>query len=103
MIKFLLFTSTCFSFSFSFAQVTVDAKSGLNISNINKYGNDPRERVAWYCGASARINIYKKFFFQPELLYSSKGNVYTSLINHTSATRLNYITAPLLLGFQATN
>lgn len=84
----------------SYSQVDIGVKSGMNIATTKDLIQYPKNRIGWYCGAFARIPIYKKFFFQPELLYSSKGHKTTDLAGGEEITlRLNYINTPILFGY----
>lgn len=84
-----------------FSQVSFGVKSGINISTTKDLIAYPKNRLGWYAGGVAKIAISKKFFLQPELLYSAKGyrsdnQVGTSVI----VTRFNYLNMPLLVSYK---
>ena len=85
-----------------YSQVNFGVKSGINIATVKDINSDPKNRIGWYAGCSAYIPMYMKFFFQPEILFSTKGYSDIGSLNETkkTATRLNYITAPLLFGYK---
>ena len=76
-------------------------KSGINIATTKDLITFPKNRVGWYVGGFSKIQIYKKFFLQPELLYSTKGyRTVNPNDNSKTVRRLNYLTAPILLGYK---
>jgi hypothetical protein len=82
-----------------YSQVNFGAKSGINIATTKGLIEFPKNRLGWYGGGFAIIPLYKKFFLQPELLYSSKGNgekKYTAL---RAVFNFNYLSIPILLGY----
>lgn len=91
----LLIGSICYS------QVSFGVKSGINIATTRDLIAYPRNRLGWYAGGLAKIPIHKKFFLQPELLYSTKGNrSYNQIGTSKIVTRINYLNVPILLGFK---
>ena len=95
----------CF-FSFinvvAYSQVTFGVKSGINIATVKDINAHPDNRLGWYGGAAAYFPLHKKFFFVPELLYSSKGYSDIGNLYETQKTvvKLNYLTAPLQFGYR---
>lgn len=87
---------------FGYSQVSFGLKSGTNIATVKDINRDPKNRVGWYGGAFLTTPIYKKIFFQPELLFSAKGysDYGTPNVTKKTAVRLNYITAPLLFRYK---
>lgn len=88
-----------------YSQVSFGAKSGINIATTKNLIAYPKNRIGWYAGGFATIPFRKKFFLQPELLYSSKGH--RAIIDYSqiqlpdfkSSIRLNYLNALILLGY----
>ena len=91
--------------TFSYSQVRFGVKSGINIATVKDLNNDPKNRIGWYGGGFANIAIKENFFLHPELLFSTKG--YRSIGNiindKKTATRLNYLALPILLGYKIDN
>jgi hypothetical protein len=84
-----------------YSQVSFGAKSGINIATTKGLIAYPKNRIGWYAGGFATIPFSKKFFLQPELLYSSKGHRSNGLIGDSKMnTRLSYLNAPILLGYK---
>ena len=95
LFTFLFSSITCLCYS----QVNFGIKSGINIATTKDLIAFPKNRVGWYAGAFAKIRIHKKFFLQPELLFSSKGYRYDNYTtNSTTSIRFNYVTIPFLFG-----
>jgi hypothetical protein len=85
----------------SSSQVTFGVKSGMNIATTKGLIAYPKNRIGWYAGGVMLIPIQKKFFFQPELLFSAKGCRARDLSDGSmDAIRLDYINAPILFGYQ---
>ncbi len=85
----------------SISQYSFKVKTGINIATTKDLITFPKNRVGFYIGVSSKIELRKKFFFNPELIYSSKGHKSNNQGSTlTTTTRLNYINAPLLFGFQ---
>jgi len=111
-MKNILFTSLlilALSASFAVAQdqpkISFAVTGGLNVGNLNgkAYNGDKLDNdmlLGYHVGVNAQIPIVSEFFFQPGLLYSTKGakNVSTS---STSTTRINYIEMPLNMVYKA--
>lgn len=98
LILFCLFISPA---SFCFSQVHIGVKSGINIATTRDLITFPKNRLGWYAGGFSQILLTNKFFFQPELNFSSKGYRYVDLSNNQKvAMRLNYLEVPLLLGYE---
>ncbi len=101
MKKTILFISILFVTALSYGQVNFAIKTGINIATTKNLITFPINRIGWYAGGKAEIAIYKKYFFQPELLLSSKGYRYKDLSDgKTVSMRLNYINAPILFGYE---
>lgn len=102
MKKIVLSSFALFSGIILFAQTSIGVKGGLNITKTKNLDASPNERYAFNVGFVSQKNISKRFFIQPELLYSSKGNTFEPpYASDPGATRLNYIALPIMLGFRA--
>jgi len=88
----------------SIRKTTFGIKGGLNFSNL--YVNSIQaENIKTSCnvGFFAKIPVAQKIFFQPEILYTSKGTkVGYKTINDSGTNRFNfhYIQLPLLMTIQ---
>ena len=72
---------------------------GLNLQNLTgkAYNGDKLNNdllVGYHIGFNAQIPIVSKFYFQPGLLYSTKG-AKTKSESSTSTTMINYLEMPL--------
>ncbi|MGZ5190736.1 MAG: porin family protein [Flavisolibacter sp.] len=104
MKKFILFFFTLLILKISYGQVNFGLKSGINIATTRDLIAYPKNRLGWYVGGSVHIPIHKKIFFQPELLFSAKGYRYEDLSDgEIVAMRLNYLTVPILFGYEIDN
>ena len=84
-----------------YSQVDFGVKSGINIATTKNLITFPKNRIGFYGGAFSQIPISKKLFFQPELLFSSKGYRYVDLSDRKNVSmRLNYLNFPILLGYK---
>jgi hypothetical protein len=85
----------------SFSQVSFGVKSGINIATTKDLIAYPKNRIGWHAGGFTKISMNKKSFLQTELLYSAKGYRYVDLSGGaTVAMRLNYLTVPILFGYE---
>lgn len=116
MKKIVLSVMAVFAFTFSIAQtqdkpnkVQFGIKSGLNIANINFYGNNlPKTKPVpnFHVGAFLEIDLNKKWSFQPELIYSMQGSKF-QLIYFEGATiydtrntfKLHYLNVPFMFKY----
>lgn len=84
-----------------YAQVNVGLKAGLNLANTKNIGTGSNARLGFNAGLLAEFVINKKFIFQPEALYSVKGNKFQATELSSGGTlSLNYISVPLLAGYR---
>lgn len=94
-----------FGFAFSligylgYSQVDFGVKSGINIATTKDFIAFPKNRLGWYAGGFAKIPVHKRLFFQPELLYSSKGNGEKKYTAVKTVFSFNYLNALILLGY----
>ena len=108
--KLLLIVSILFlSVTFATAQDTQKASfgilGGVNFQNLNgkDFNGDKLENtltVGWHVGANIQIPIAPEFYFQPGLLFSTKGAKYSDDLS-TTTTSLSYIEMPLNLVYKA--
>ncbi len=73
-------------------------KGGLNFASIS--GDDIPDSgitTAFHFGVMAEINVFDKFSFQPELLYSDQGYA-----TDTNTIVFNYINVPLMAKYYVT-
>jgi hypothetical protein len=85
----------------SFAQISVGAKGGLNLSSLNGINADNYEtkaKVGFHVGGFVTFNLGRNFAIQPELLYSTQGGTIESG-NITEDLKLNYFNIPVMVKF----
>ena len=77
-------------------------KGGLNISNVKASGGglslDTKALVGFHLGGYLTAMLTENLGIQPELLYSTQGDVY-DVLGSSFTTHLNYITIPVLLRY----
>jgi hypothetical protein len=95
--------SSLLSVHFCQSQIPFKIKAGAARSNLGVDGDVQAHPIAtWYGGVATTLRMGKRFFFQPELLYSQRGSNLRSsyaLGNPTLIRRYGYISTPLLLGW----
>ena len=100
---YCILISSLLSVHFCQAQIPVKVKAGAARSNLRVDGSFQARPIAtWYGGVATTLRMGKRFFFQPELLYSERGSDFRSsyaLGNPTQIHRYGYISMPLLLGW----
>ena len=110
MKKIILLAVLVFAFNFANAQkVKYGVKAGLNIANANLSGDgvpSTSSVTSFHVGAFAEINISKKVFFQPELVYSMQGANFSqavvlseTLYQTDNTFKLSYINIPLMFKY----
>jgi hypothetical protein len=104
-MKKIIITTLSFTFFLtqSFGQIKFGIKGGLNLANVKNIGlASNKVRFGFNGGVLTEILIGKKFIIQPELLYSVKGFKFPATeFNSTGTLSFNYISAPILGGYQA--
>lgn len=104
MKKTILLFISIIAVNFSYSQISFGVKSGVNIATTKNLIAFPENRLGWYNGVYSRITITRKTFIQPEILYSSKGRrTQNNFNNSKTALRLNYLSIPLMLGYEIDN
>jgi hypothetical protein len=100
-IKLLLSILLSLLVHFCYCQVSFGVKSGINIATTKDLIAFPKNTIGWYGGGFANIPLHEEFFLQLELLYSTKGHRSDGLVGDSKMiTRLNYLTAPILIGYK---
>lgn len=81
------------------SQLHWGVKGGLNLSTSTEAFGGARTRLAGNGGAKIWVPLGKRFFLEPELLFSGKG--YRTKVSEEakSAYRFNYISLPVLFSF----
>jgi hypothetical protein len=97
-----IFLSILFSLAgyLGYSQVSFGAKSGMNIATTKDLIELPKNRIGWYVGGFVTIPVHKKFFWQTELLYSTKGHSVNQTNTPKTILKFNYLTVPVLLGYE---
>jgi opacity protein-like surface antigen len=93
-ILILLFLSS------AYGQTSVNIRAGTNIATTKNLISFAENRIGWYGGLSFQVPVVEKLFFQPELLYSSKGHRSQHFDGTYNSRRLNYLNVPVLFNYQ---
>ena len=83
----------------TFAQISVGAKGGLNVSNLNGLDINnytTKALVGFHVGGFVTFNLGRNFAIQPELLYSTQGGTIENG-NITEDLKLNYFNIPVMV------
>lgn len=97
-IAIALFSFVSFS---TFAQISVGAKGGLNVSSLSGVTEDNYETkaiVGFHAGAYVTFNLGRNFAIQPELVYSTQGGTIEGN-GFTEDLKLNYFNIPVMVKF----
>ena len=104
-IALILLLSASFANAQEKSKVSLGILGGLNFQNLNgkdlsgdKLENDML--LGFHGGINVQIPIAPEFYFQPGIMYSTKGAKNTSG-SITSTTKLNYIEVPLNMVYKA--
>lgn len=87
------------------AQLPLKIKAGgarSSLGSMYGYGPSSHPIATWYGGVATTFRMGKRFFFQPELLYSNRGTDLKSSFypqGDKLKFRYSYISMPLLLGW----
>ncbi|HSC54585.1 MAG TPA: porin family protein [Phnomibacter sp.] len=81
------------------AQLQWGVKAGLNLSTSTEGHGGSETKFGGYGGAKIWVPLGKRFFLEPELLFSGKGYRNQSYNEDRSAYRFNYITVPVLFSY----
>lgn len=104
-IALILLLSASFANAQEKSKLSFGILGGLNFQNLNgkDLGGDKLENdmlLGFHGGINVQIPIAPEFYFQPGIMYSSKGAKNTSG-SITSTTKLNYIEVPLNMVYKA--
>lgn len=90
---------------YSFGQLSLGVKAGLNVNDIAikdppPGGDDGIEAtIGFHVGVYGKIAISKKFSFIPELQFSQRGYKFPLITSSDSRVNMNYLELPLLLSY----
>jgi hypothetical protein len=103
MKKIILCAIAIMAFGFTNAQKTrFGVKGGLNIATIGG-ANDANALIGVQLGGFAEINVWKKLYIQPELLFSTQGAKFDGYYGERDQTvNLNYINIPVVAKYYIT-
>lgn len=103
MKKIILCAIAIMAFGFANAQkARFGVKGGLNIATIGG-ANDANALVGFQLGGFAEINVWKKLYIQPELLFSAQGAKFDGYYGERDYTvNLNYINIPVVAKYYIT-
>lgn len=104
-IALILVLSASFAIAQEKSKMSFGILGGLNFQNLNgkDSGGDQLKNdmlLGFHGGINVQIPIAPEFYFQPGLMYSTKGAKNTSG-SLTSTTKLNYIEVPLNMVYKA--
>jgi hypothetical protein len=90
--------------AYSFAQVGLGIKGGLNLANVGGTDAPPGAKTltGFAAGGYLEISLPLLFTIQPEILYSQKGTTYDESMfgtNFTVTAKLNYLEIPVLVKY----
>jgi opacity protein-like surface antigen len=97
MKKTILVTALLFILSYS-AQaqlLQIGAKAGLNYANFSGTDIQTDAITSYHAGLIAEIKLLDKFAIQPELLYTTQGATYNTVLGDVK-NELGYIAIPVL-------
>ncbi|HRZ96182.1 MAG TPA: outer membrane beta-barrel protein [Paludibacter sp.] len=94
----IAFTLLLFA-TFANAQISVGILGGVNLQNLNgkTHGGDMLDNTmipGFHAGLNVQIPVAPEFYFQPGLLFSTKGAKNTGTLL-TTTTNLSYVELPL--------
>lgn len=103
MKKIILCAIAIMAFGFTNAQkARFGVKGGFNIATIGG-ANDANSLIGFQLGGFAEINVWKKLYIQPELLFSAQGAKFDGYYGERDYTvNLNYINVPVLAKYYIT-
>lgn len=91
---------------FTQAQISIGAKGGLNVSNLNGIddieGFESKSLVAYHLGGFVTFNLGRHFAIQPEVLFSSQGAKIEGFGNEETI-KTNYFHIPVMAKFLTTS
>lgn len=91
------------------AQIRFGVKAGLNLADVNgknageSFGDETDMIVGFHVGGVADITFAESFYFQPGLLFSTKGSkseTENSGVTTTTTTNVSWLEIPLNLGYR---
>ena len=101
MKRFVLATLTVLTTAITFGQTALGVKAGLNLSNTKGFDSEAKPILAEHLGAFANINVGKRVFLRPELLYTMKGYKFPAWGMYDEGTlNCKYMAMPVLLGIR---
>lgn len=108
MKKLLLAIVVVFIASYSFAQVSLGVKAGLNLSDQKFSSNGTTVghelKPGFHAGLIVTAMINEKFGIQPEVLFSMQGTKLESgLFSAKYVTSFNYLAVPILARYNFTD
>lgn len=84
------------------SKIRYGLKVGINFSNISEKetGFDYRNRTGFHIGGLVQIPLSKKFFLQPELMYSTQGSNAEIPEEETRLKmKMDYLTIPIMVKY----
>ena len=99
ILVFALFVSAAIAQTVGNGKTSIAILGGVNFQNLNgeNLSGDKLENdliIGYHFGVNAQIPVAPEFYFQPGLLFSTKG-AKSTISTLTNTTRLSYIELPL--------
>lgn len=104
-ITLIILLTASFTFAQQSSKVSFGILGGVNLQNMNgkNYSGDKLENdmlLGFHAGVNAQIRFAPEFYFQPGLMFATKGAKNTMGAIETT-TKLNYIELPLNFVYKA--
>jgi len=90
--------------SYSYSQISVGAKGGLNVSNLSGVDDsnfETKALVGFHVGGYVTFNLGRNFAIQPEVVYSTQGGSLEGS-GFSEDMKLNYFNIPVMVKFMTT-
>lgn len=103
-----IFILTIFTIAFALSamaqsRISFGARAGLNVDHqlytLNGITTLPDNQLGFHAGAVCAIRMFADLYFEPGLMFATKGSSTTYTGTGTSHNRLYYLEMPLLLSY----
>jgi hypothetical protein len=92
---FLTITLLLIGFSSQAQLLRIGLKAGLNYANFSGTNIQTDAITSYHAGLISEIKLFDKFAIQPELLYTTQGATYSTIVGDVE-NELGYIAIPIL-------
>ena len=94
-LMLILFVSAFFSVNCSAQLLKIGIKAGVNYSNFESSQIQTDALTSYHLGVITEIKLLKSLSLQPEILYSTQGAFYKTVIEDVKQ-ELGYVSVPIL-------